>query len=160
MPRYGRCVQGYRAYRRFLPHYERDNRIYFVTFCTRDREALSADARDIVLREIVAQHRQSLELLTAVVMPEHVHLIFVALDDHALADIMRVVKGRSARFINSILGRHGSLWQREYFDRQLRDDEDWRKKCEYIEMNRVRRGILATPDEYRWLWRQCVDDTG
>ena len=149
-------MQGYRAYRRFLPHYERDDRIYFVTFCTRDREELCADARDIVLREIVALHRHSLDLLTAVVMPEHVHLIFLPFYDHALAAIVRVIKGRSARFVNSTTARQGPLWQREYFDRQLRGDEDLREKCEYVAMNPVRRGLVATPDDYRWLWRQWI----
>jgi len=115
-------------------------------------------ARDIALREIVAFHRELFDLQIAVVMSDHVHLVLVPLPDrlgypHPLAQIMRRIKGRSSRLINVALAHTGAVWQHEYFDRQLRSDEDVFAKCEYVAANPVRKGIVSSPDEYRWLWR-------
>ena len=71
---------------------------------------------------------------------------------------MRRIKGVSARQINQLFGRRGSLWQDESFDRVLRSDEDVYKKGEYIAQNPVRAGLAQTPEDYKWLWRQWVDD--
>ena len=51
-----------------------------------------------------------------------------------------------------MFGRSGSLWQRESFDHILRRDEDLIEKAEYIANNPVRAGLVARPEEYRWLW--------
>ncbi|HEX8253323.1 MAG TPA: transposase [Thermoanaerobaculia bacterium] len=91
-------------------------------------------------------------LHTAVVMPDHVHLLFVPLDGWTLDRILRRVKGVSARLINRELQRRGAVWQAESFDRILRSDEDVTRKGEYIANNPVRAGLAATPEEYEWLW--------
>jgi hypothetical protein len=49
------------------------------------------------------------------------------------------------------------VWQREYFDRVMRSDEDVRKKCEYICQNPVRARLVRSVEEYRWIWRSWVE---
>jgi REP element-mobilizing transposase RayT len=58
-------------------------------------------------------------------MPNHVHVI---LEPHlALPEIMRWLKGRTARKANQILGRTGSpFWQDESFDHWVRTAEELR----------------------------------
>ena len=41
----------------------------------------------------------------------------------SLIEIMRGIKGASARAINECLGRHGPVWQEESFDHVLRSSE-------------------------------------
>lgn len=156
-------MSGQRAYRRFLPHFQNDHRTYFVTFCTRDRWRLPEVGREIVLRNVVSSAEYFLH--TCVVMPDHVHVLLTpSWNRHGevfgIADIVRLVKGRSARGVNVVLSRSGSLWQREYFDRELRDDEDVRAKGEYIANNPVRARIVARADDSPWLWRRWVNGTG
>ncbi|HSP35557.1 MAG TPA: transposase [Thermoanaerobaculia bacterium] len=140
------------AYRRYLPHLQKQGKTYFVTFCTFERRVLTGDERTAILACCVRDHRVVYWLHCACVMPDHVHLVFTPFDDFTLAKIMNRVKGASAHAI----GRRS--WQREYFDRALRSDEDLRKKCEYVCENPVRAGLVASAGEYLWTWRQWVDD--
>ncbi len=103
-----------------------------------------------------------MHLHTAVVIPDHVHMQMTpywneAGDTYGLAWIMKGIKGSSARSVNRALSRKGSLWQDESFDHELRSDESIRQKCEYISMNPVRSGLVASPDDYPWLWREWID---
>ena len=97
-----------------------------------------------------------------VVMPDHVHIIFTPLKDNegnpfGLAEIMSGIKGASAHSINQALNRRGRVWQDESFDHVLRSDESTYSKVLYICENPVRKGLVATEDEYPWLWREWVE---
>jgi REP element-mobilizing transposase RayT len=92
-----------------------------------------------------------------VIMPDHAHLLFTALRDaagwtFALPEILRPIKGASARSINKLSGRRGPLWQDESFDHVLRGNESLRETVEYIRQNPVRRGLVEKPEDYPWLW--------
>jgi REP element-mobilizing transposase RayT len=155
-------IQGRREYRRNLPHFQSDFRSYFVTFITQDRWILPPTARDIVLRHIVFDHRRRIWLEVAVVMPEHVHMIFTPSPDpsgwsYALSVIMKGIKGSSSREVNEVLERSASLWQHESFDHELRNDESIREKAEYICQNPVRRGLVKVVDDYPWIWREWIE---
>jgi len=91
-------------------------------------------------------------------MPDHVHILITPYAEWTLDRIMRRIKGVSSRQINLVLNRRGPLWQDESFDRILRSTEDVRKTGEYIAQNPVRKGLVEHEDEYRWLWREWVDE--
>ena len=145
------------ASRRHLPHLERPERTYFVTFTTINRLILTPAAKTIALACCVYEHLASSFLHVAVVMPDHVHLILAPYDNWRLSAVMRRVKGISSRQMNLAMGRAGQLWQDESFDRIIRSGEDIRKKSEYLCMNPVRAGLVSSPDEYPWLWREWVE---
>jgi REP element-mobilizing transposase RayT len=63
-------------YRRQLPHLQRDYRPHFVTFCTYKRWILPDQARDIVLDWCAHDHGVKASLYVAVVMPDHVDMVF------------------------------------------------------------------------------------
>lgn len=62
-------------HRRHLPQFQNSGRVYLVTFVTKRRWVLPPAARDVVLDAIKALHRDEAFVHTAVVMPDHVHLI-------------------------------------------------------------------------------------
>jgi len=142
---------------RHLPHLEKAEKTYFVTFTTREREILVPAARDIALACCVHDHEVIYWLECALVMPDHVHMIFTPYEGRTLSFIMNRVKGASSHLINKATGRRGHLWQDESFDRIVRAHEDLRKKCEYVCANPVRAGLVQTPDEWPWLWRQWIE---
>ena len=115
------------ATRRHLPHLEKAGRTYFITFSTRGRVILPPAARDIALQCCVHDHELTNWLHCAVIMPDHVHMIFTPFDEWPLRKIMKRVKGVSSYNINTRLGRRGTVWEEESFDRILRSDEDIRK---------------------------------
>jgi hypothetical protein len=69
----------------------------------------------------------------------------------SLAEIMDAVKGASAHMINHMLARRGRVWQEESFDHVLRTSEKLEEKIAYILNNPVRKGLVGSPQEYRWL---------
>lgn len=70
-----------------------------------------------------------------VVMPNHVHVLFHPLGENKMEDILASWKRFSAREINKALGREGTLWQREYWDRLLRSERHFRWVRQYIAKN-------------------------
>ena len=101
-------------------------------------------------------------MLVTVVMPEHVHMVFYPGHDpndlaYSLREIMGGIKGSSSHGINRLLGRRGQLWQEESFDHAIRRSEGLWQKVNYVCNNPVRRGLVATPNDYPWLWRRWVE---
>jgi REP element-mobilizing transposase RayT len=96
----------------------------------------------------------------AVIMPDHVHLIFtplvnqLALEVYSLAEIMDAIKGASAHKINHTLGCRGKVWQTESFDRVLRSSEILADKIAYLVENPIRRGLVSEWREYPWIWQR------
>ena len=91
-------------------------------------------------------------------MPDHVHLIYSPLrcDDgwsRSLPEIMKAIKGRSARMINVALKRTGPVWQEEFFDHVLRSNDSLVDRVDYVCQNPVRAGLVKTEAEYSWIWR-------
>ena len=79
-------------------------------------------------------------------MPNHWHAMIEAMAGSlppSLADIMRRVKGRTARGINALSSRTGRFWQREWFDRWMRSDSEYEKCVGYILNNPVKAGLVA-----------------
>jgi len=143
-------------YRRKLPHYQKADRALFVTFCKLSLEPFPPPARDLVLRHCVHDHGKRIQLHAAVMMPEHVHPLLTPLRDeqgwpYGLPEILKLIKGTSARSVNKLLGC-GPVWQEESFDHVLRSDESLQNKLEYIRQNPVRRGLAQKPEDYPWLW--------
>jgi putative transposase len=82
-------------------------------------------------------------------MPDHVHLIFEPV--LGLSEIMRWLKGRTARNGNRILGQTGSpFWQGESFDHWIRNEAEFRDLCDYVETNPVKAGLVACPEDWAW----------
>jgi REP element-mobilizing transposase RayT len=145
-------------YRRNLPHIQGFNAVYFVTFRTKGDLYLPPGARSIALKHCLFEDGRRIELHAAVIMPNHAHLLFTALENdraepYSLAEIMKGIKGSSAYNINRLLDRRGQLWQDESFDRILRSRE-FEYKLNYICANPVDAGLCNRPKEYRWLWTQ------
>lgn len=63
-------------YRRNLPHMQKDARPHFLTFCAHHRTILPDWARSLTLECCLHEHDVKIDLHAAVVMADHVHLIF------------------------------------------------------------------------------------
>jgi REP element-mobilizing transposase RayT len=149
-------------YKRNLPHIQQESRPHFITFATHKRAQLSPSARDIVLTACHHHHERTCDLLAAVIMPDHVHLILAPLIIVATKGIVplhwitRSIKGYSARQINKHLQRTGQIWQDESFDHIIRKG-DFHAKLDYLLQNPVKNGLAETWQEYRWCyWKGSV----
>jgi REP element-mobilizing transposase RayT len=148
-------------YRRQLPHLQCDDRQHFVTFCTDHRWVLPERVRSTVLECCLHDNLIKFDLRVAVVMPNHVHMIFTPLVDrqameiYSLAEIMDAVKGASAHKVNKMLSRKGRIWQAESFDHVVRSSENLDAKITYVLDNPLRLGLVDDWTDYPWLWKKA-----
>jgi putative transposase len=141
------------------------NQVYCITTVTRDRHHLFTDvtAARLLVRELRCLHEQGDVISLAwVVMPDHLHWLMQLNDRWPLSKVVKTLKARSAPTINHHLRQQGSLWQRAYYDRAARKDEDIRQIARYIVANPLRAGLVRDIGDYpHWdcIWMTDHDDT-
>jgi REP element-mobilizing transposase RayT len=138
--------------RRHLPHLEVPDATFFVSFSCLHRLELPPSARDLVIAEIRSLDQDAIDLDAAVIMPDHAHAIFRLIGTLALTQVLKRIKGRTAHRINAIAGRQGQVWSQESFDHTVRDEAEWQEKIEYIRQNPLKKGLVSSPDQYKWLY--------
>ena len=101
--------------------------------------------------QIVAEvllHQEGYHLAAWVIMPNHVHVLV-----HIESPLERTVqawKSISSKRLNGLLGRQGSRWQSDYWDRFMRDEEHFWAVKKYIEQNPVAAGLVPAAGLWRW----------
>ena len=70
-----------------------------------------------------------------VVMPNHVHVLFTPAEGRTVGRILQSWKGFAARKINAELGREGTLWEKESWDRFIRTRFHFERTVAYIRGN-------------------------
>ena len=123
---------------------------YVVTTVTVNREPIFKESKagDILLEAILfGRRRQWYYLLSFVIMPDHMHLIIIPRDRN-ISECLKSIKGFSARRINSLFDRRGSVWQNGFYDYILDDEEKVLSRIRYIENNPVRKGIVTSTEDY------------
>ncbi|HWA87729.1 MAG TPA: transposase [Opitutus sp.] len=111
-----------------------------------------APIASLVVEELALLRDWKIEVPHYTVMPNHWHALIVPSQDctHSLSAIMKRLKGRSAKRINRALNRSGPVWQREWFDRWMRNDAEWDKTVAYIRNNPVSAGLVSSWHEHSW----------
>ena len=97
-------------------------------------------------------------LLAWVVMPNHVHVLFQALESWSMARIVASWKSYTGRRLS--LGPPRSsvalalprrrVWHREYWDRFIRDEEHFQVARDYIHQNPVKAGLVRRAEDWEW----------
>jgi len=96
------------------------------------------------------------ELMAFVVMPNHVHLLIRIFEGISLSTVVHSWKSYTAKMIKKYLLDTGeqfslsTIWQQDYWDRFIRDEQHFFRAVEYIHQNPVKVGLCRTAD--RWLW--------
>jgi putative transposase len=76
-----------------------------------------------------------------VVMPNDVHALFTLLGEHLLEKLLHSWKSFTANQIRSDENEMTRLWQRDYFDRLVRDGGHFSNCARYIRRNPVKAGL-------------------
>ncbi|MCK6491288.1 MAG: transposase, partial [Planctomycetes bacterium] len=107
---------------------------------------LRQDAAAIAVGDALAHgDGRSYDLLAWVVMPNHVHALIRQHPGGVLASIVRSWKVVSAKRLGG-----GRLWQRDYWDRYIRDERHFQRCIAYIHANPVQAGLVASAERWRW----------
>ena len=118
---------------------------YFITVCAENRIGNPLlPVAEAVLESVRKRNEQGVWYAkTVVVMPDHVHMLVMFPVVVGIATVVGNWKRYLAR-------AHGVRWQANFFDHRIRNAEEEAEKFEYIRINPVKRGLCATPDEWRW----------
>lgn len=95
------------------------------------------------------------------VMPNHVHVLFQPLEGWTMSKIVATWKSYTGRRISEWRKRAGQafrgrvpgepgVWQREYFDRYIRDAGHYANAVDYIHENPAKAGLVGSAEEWRY----------
>jgi putative transposase len=79
-------------------------------------------------------------------MPNHFHLLITP--TLTLERALQLIKGGFSYRARKELGFLGELWQPSYYDRRVRNAEDYINFKHYIPQNPVKRSLAKTAEEY------------
>ena len=98
------------------------------------------------------ESEQAWAVHTAVVMPDHQHLLVTLGDTDTLSSAMRRLKGRMA----PLLRKHAAAWQQSFFDHRLRPTDELLPVFLYIFLNPYRKELL--PGDKSWPGYYCSSE--
>jgi len=136
------------------PVYERHNTpvIVFLTVCTKNRKSILANDSAHQLLCAAWQMQPSWLVGRFVIMPNHVHLFC------APAELIGTTRRSSLQqwvsFWKSHSARHwphredAPIWQRHFWDTQLRRGENYDAKWDYVVQNPVRTRLVARAEDW------------
>ena len=101
-------------------------------------------------------------MLAYVILPDHFHLLIQPNDKSNFSQIMHSLKSRFTRAFKKKknITDHLNLWQRRFWEHQLRDEHDLQMHVDYIHFNPVKHGLTERPDQWPWSTYHRYIETG
>ena len=101
-----------------------------------------------------------------VLMPEHVHLLMSEPGRGTVASAVQSIKLSSS--LRTVADRaqgtlHSPLWQKRYYDRNIRDYDEFVEKLRYLHRNPVKRALVERAEDWPWssFWHYALrEDCG
>jgi REP element-mobilizing transposase RayT len=137
--------------------------VYFVTFCTHDRQRTLANN---MVHDALAGFAQrgfdekNIAVGRYVIMPDHIHLFVRGPYDFRLSNWVSQLKGfltKQIRCSRSLVANEEKpVWQRGFFDHVLRSYESYSEKWHYVEQNPMRAGLVEKASD--WPYGGCITE--
>jgi len=127
---------------------------YLVTTVTANRTCLFTDlwlGREVVLTMRELDTSDACETYAYVVIPDHVHWLFLLGKTMRLSKLVQRFKGISARRVNCLRKEKAPVWQPSFHDHAVRSEESLTELARYTIMNPVRAGLVRNVGDYS-LW--------
>ena len=124
--------------------------MYFITFCTTDNKDVFGRIVDnnVIfndygnkLNDILTNFENAKYKIDYYqIMPNHIHFV-VKIKDDGLIDLSTVVSQIKSKCTN--LTKYKNLWQKNYYEKVIRDEKEYNNIVKYINENPYR-------DKYNW----------
>ena len=138
--------------------------LHFITCsCYQRKPLLNTTRRRDLFLTVLEQVRRRYQFVVVgyVVMPEHVHLLLSEPQARSPSTVMQALKLGFARRILAQTRRHGSqstlfdvslqhVWQKRFYDFNVWSLHKQMEKLNYMHDNPVRRGLVVSPELWRW----------
>ncbi len=84
------------------------------------------------------------------VTSNHIHLLVKDQGKEEISISMQLIASRASQYYNRTKSRKGAYWEDRYHATAV-DSDDYLARCmTYIDLNMVRAGVVAHPDQWRW----------
>jgi putative transposase len=123
--------------------------VYFITASTFQRQNLFQSQRtaELFVKVLFDYRDQEKYLLHEfVLMPNHFHLLITPLV--TLERALQLIKGGFSYSAKKELGFGGEIWEKSFYDRRVRDAEDYFAYRDYIRQNPLKAALVGAADEY------------
>ena len=150
-----------------MPNYRRARTAggtYFFTVVTEGRQPIfTIPAARAALRDAIEQVRRQYPFVIDawVLLPEHIHCLWTLPEgDSDFSGRWGMIKAGFSKQMKSSLASDGtvsrsrqrhrevSIWQRRFWEHQIRDDEDFRRHTDYIHYNPVKHGWVTCASDW------------
>ncbi|MBD2180032.1 transposase [Planktothrix sp. FACHB-1355] len=137
---------------------------YFFTVVTHNRRKFLCQPDNISLlrnafRYVMEHHPFKIDAI--VVLPEHIHSILTLPDgDYNFSKRWRLIKNyftrRCAVEYKTKISKsrqnkqEQAIWQRRFWEHQIRDEKDFTNHVEYIHYNPVKHGLVSAPKDWEY----------
>jgi putative transposase len=134
---------------------------FFFTVALADRSnRILVDHVDVLrsaMRKVRAAH--PFEVVAIVVLPEHLHCIWQLPEGDSdyptrwsliKAGFSRSLPTAESIRLSRVRKRERGIWQRRYWEHQIRDEEDLRRHIDYIHFNPVKHGHVSEPSAWQY----------
>ena len=144
--------------------YETGHLHFLTSSCYRRIAFLNTPKRRDLFLQLFEQVRRRYSFIVVgyVVMPEHFHLLITEPERGTQSTVMQVLKQRFARRVLRNRPRNRTqaqlwdspdnahVWQRRFYDFVVRIEKKKIEKLRYIHRNPVKRGLVGSPELWRW----------
>jgi putative transposase len=145
---------------------------YFFTVVTYNRQRIFETPETLSLlrhsfRYVKDKHPFDIDAI--VVLPDHLHCLWtLPLNDADFSTRWRLVKSHFSRYCSSTYKQEQSssrlkkgeqtIWQRRFWEYQIRDEHDFAKHADYIHYNPVKHGLVKLPSDWPYSsFHRCVE---
>ncbi|OGP64560.1 MAG: transposase [Deltaproteobacteria bacterium RBG_16_42_7] len=149
-----------------MPNYRRARagRTYFFTVVTYNRQPfLCSEENRTIFRQVIKEIRllKPFEIDAWVLLPDHLHCIWTLPEGDAdYSKRWGLIKARFTKKVGWALPaiqspsrlkhREGFVWQRRFWEHQIRDEKDFEAHCNYIHYNPVKHKYASAPKDWAY----------
>lgn len=154
-----------------LHRYYGNNDLHFITCSCYHRQPIlhTPERRDLFIRTLEeARQKYRFVVHGYVVMPEHFHLLITEPEVADPSVVMKVLKERFTKKLRSKSKSNSTgktagapliapyamsgspVWQKRFYDFNVRTDQKRIEKLRYIHRNPVKRGLVDQPEHWQW----------
>ena len=133
-----------------LPSLSRVTTILLLTICTKDRRKLLANEPVHQLLRRAWIENNEYPVGRYVILPEHIH-VFVGENHMARYPLSNwVAAWKTYVTLRWPRPNDRPIWQRSFWDRQIRSSDGYDGKWFYVRLNPVRHGLVEHPDDWQF----------